>query len=192
MRISAGPDPDLQVGSPPETIDIMSTAQSKFEVPIGPTDRYAVVPSPIGPLLLLGNAEQITGLQFGVQDVERTGLAEDTASLAPAIEQLQQYFHGERDHFDLRLAPVGTEFQLKVWAALTDIASGETAGYGTIATRIGAPGAARAVGAANHVNPIVILIPCHRVIGADGSLTGFGGGLALKRRLLDVEIPGLF
>ncbi len=170
----------------------MDAARNKFEIPIGPTDRYAVLPSPIGPLLLLGNAEQITGLQFGVEDTELAARTEDTASLAPAIEQLQQYFNGERDHFDLRLAPVGTEFQLKVWAALTDIASGETAGYGTIATRIGAPGAARAVGAANHANPIVIFIPCHRVIGADGSLIGFGGGLALKRRLLEVEIPGLF
>jgi methylated-DNA-[protein]-cysteine S-methyltransferase len=104
-----------------------------------------------------------------------------------AIAQLNAYFAGELRRFDLPLAPEGTPFQREVWSALTAIPYGETVSYGVLARRLGRPAASRAVGAANGQNPIPIVIPCHRVIGADGSLTGFGGGLAIKRRLLDLE-----
>jgi len=101
--------------------------------------------------------------------------------------QLDEYFAGSRTEFELPLLARGTEFRGKVWAALREIPYGEVESYGQLAERIGCPKAARAVGQANHENPISIIIPCHRVIGADGSLTGFGGGLACKRSLLDLE-----
>ncbi len=107
--------------------------------------------------------------------------------LARAIEQLNEYFAGERRAFDLPLAPSGTEFQLACWDALAEIPYGETRSYGQQADRIGRPDRARAVGSANGANPIAIILPCHRVIGANGSLVGFGGGLETKRRLLDLE-----
>jgi methylated-DNA-[protein]-cysteine S-methyltransferase len=107
--------------------------------------------------------------------------------LARAAEQLREYFAGERREFDLPLAPAGTEFQLACWSALAEIPYGDTRSYGQQADRIGKPDRARAVGAANGANPIAIILPCHRVIGADGSLVGFGGGLETKRRLLDLE-----
>ncbi len=163
-----------------------------FEIPITATDRYTVLPSPVGDLLLLGNGSQLTGLHFGDNPHARIGCTEDAMAFVDVRQQLSEYFANDRTHFDLRLAPSGTAFQLTVWAALTEIEEGETSGYGDIAIKIGSPGAARAVGAANHVNPIAIIVPCHRVIGADGSLTGFGGGLDVKRQLLDHEIPGLF
>jgi methylated-DNA-[protein]-cysteine S-methyltransferase len=104
-----------------------------------------------------------------------------------AVEQLEQYFAGGRTRFDLSLVPPGTAFQKKVWAALLRIPFGETATYGEIARAVGRPDASRAVGGANHRNPIAIIIPCHRVIGANGSMTGYGGGLPRKRLLLDLE-----
>jgi methylated-DNA-[protein]-cysteine S-methyltransferase len=109
------------------------------------------------------------------------------APFREVIAQLEAYFAGELRRFDLPLAPEGTPFQREVWSALTAIPYGETVSYGELARRLGRPAASRAVGAANGQNPIPIVIPCHRVIGADGSLTGFGGGLAIKRRLLDLE-----
>jgi methylated-DNA-[protein]-cysteine S-methyltransferase len=111
----------------------------------------------------------------------------DAGALREAREQLQAYFAGERRSFDLRLHPVGTSFQLKVWNALAEIPYGSTASYGQVARRIGEPSAVRAVGAANGRNPLPIVLPCHRVIGADGSLTGFGGGLPVKQFLLELE-----
>ncbi len=107
--------------------------------------------------------------------------------LAAACDQLGEYFAGRRTDFDLPLAPHGTAFQLRVWAELRSIPYGQTVSYGELARRVGRPRAARAVGAANGANPIPIIVPCHRVIGADGSLTGFGGGLAIKARLLALE-----
>ena len=107
--------------------------------------------------------------------------------IARAFRELNEYFAGIRTGFDLPLAPAGTPFQLRVWEALQRIPYGKTASYGEIAAAIGRPNASRAVGMANHRNPIPILIPCHRVIGADGSLTGYGSGLDLKRKLLDLE-----
>jgi methylated-DNA-[protein]-cysteine S-methyltransferase len=114
-------------------------------------------------------------------EMRETNLIKKTAA------QLAEYFNGKRKNFTIPLAPQGTAFQIKVWEALQKIPYSETRSYGEIATMIGNPKASRAVGMANHNNPIVIIIPCHRVIGHDGSLTGFGGGLELKRRLLELE-----
>ena len=129
--------------------------------------------------LLYGRAEPPAGgCLFGDPDPEPFG---------PAIEQLDEYFSGERQDFDLPLAVAGTTFQQRVWAALREIPYGETESYGELAARIGSPGASRAVGLANGRNPIGIIVPCHRVIGASGSLTGYGGGIERKRQLLDME-----
>lgn len=112
---------------------------------------------------------------------------EDPAIFTEVKEQLQAYFDQRLTRFDLPLAPAGTDFQLRVWEALMTIPYGDTSSYGEIAGRMGRPGASRAVGAANGQNPLPIVIPCHRVIGRDGTLTGFGGGLEVKRRLLALE-----
>ncbi|HEY0557635.1 MAG TPA: methylated-DNA--[protein]-cysteine S-methyltransferase [Thermoanaerobaculia bacterium] len=115
-------------------------------------------------------------------------IVEDDGTYTAALRgQLAEYFAGDRQDFDLALAPAGTPFELAVWEALRRIPFGETRSYGEIAQEIGRPGAARAVGRANGANPIPIVVPCHRVIGSDGSLTGFGGGLAAKSRLLEIE-----
>ena len=121
---------------------------------------------------------------------ERIGdchLIRDTSACAPAQEQLREYLAGERRDFSLRLAPRGTEFQQRVWTALGAIPFGETRTYGQLATQLGQAGAARAVGRANATNPICVIVPCHRVIGADGTLTGFAFGEAIKRQLLTLE-----
>jgi methylated-DNA-[protein]-cysteine S-methyltransferase len=112
---------------------------------------------------------------------------DSTGVLHETIEQLKQYFRGNLQHFSIPLRPTGTEFQLAAWVALTKIPFGETSTYGSQAARIGRPTAVRAVGTANGKNPIPIIVPCHRVIGANGSLTGFAGGLEAKRWLLDHE-----
>lgn len=111
----------------------------------------------------------------------------DDARVAPVRAQLADYFAGKRRRFDLSVAPEGTEFQKRVWAALCEIPYGDTRSYGEIACSIGKPTASRAVGAANGSNPIPIVIPCHRVIGASGALTGFGGGIPVKKFLLELE-----
>jgi methylated-DNA-[protein]-cysteine S-methyltransferase len=152
--------------------------------------RYTHVDSPIGRLLLVGRPGVLTGLY--VADHERGPVpeptwTEDAGPFAAVVAQLGEYFHGRRTEFDVALAPSGTPFQLAVWAALQEIPFGETVGYGELAGRIGRPNASRAVGAANGRNPISILVPCHRVIGADGSLTGYGWGTARKSWLLDHE-----
>jgi methylated-DNA-[protein]-cysteine S-methyltransferase len=125
-------------------------------------------------------------------NLPRPGAAEDPALPGHAILQLasrelSEYFAGRRREFSVPLRPEGTPFQLRVWRALATIPLGETLSYGGLAERVGIPGAARAVGAANARNPLAILLPCHRVVGSDGSLTGFAGGLPLKRWLLDHE-----
>jgi methylated-DNA-[protein]-cysteine S-methyltransferase len=120
---------------------------------------------------------------YGKDDFMR----QETLLIQRAAAQLAEYFNGKRQLFDLPLAPAGTEFQMAVWKALQTIPYGQTRSYGQIAAAIGRPQASRAVGGANHNNPIPILIPCHRVIGADGGLTGFGGGLPLKKFLLELE-----
>ena len=147
---------------------------------------WTTMPSPVGLLTLTSRGDALTGVRFG--DAPPLGAAtRDDARLAGARRQLDEYFRGERTSFDLPLALVGTPFQLRVWQALREIPFGETASYGMVARRIGRASAVRAVGAANRNNPIAIVVPCHRVIGADGSLTGFGGGLPRKRFLLELE-----
>jgi len=149
--------------------------------------------SPIGRLLLAGDGERLIQVCFqsGPHPQQPAdGWVEDGAPFRTAIRQLGEYFAGERRRFELPLAPRGTDFQRRVWRALTEIPYGRTISYGELARRIGNPSASRAVGLANGANPLPIVVPCHRVIGADGSLTGFGGGLPIKRKLLALEGAG--
>lgn len=146
--------------------------------------------SPVGPLTLLSDRGRLTGVHFaGFQSPSGTRQVVD-AVLDAARHQLDEYFSARRTAFDLPLAPAGTPFQRRVWDALLKIPFGETRSYSDIARAIGQPTATRAVGAANGANPIAIVVPCHRVVGADGSLIGFGGGLDRKRFLLRLEQPG--
>ncbi|OBG97494.1 cysteine methyltransferase [Mycobacterium sp. E136] len=151
--------------------------------------RFRTMQSPVGQLTLAGRNDRLMHLRMVDQTYEpsREGWVADDGAFPDAVEQLQAYFAGELTDFDLRLDMVGTAFQKKVWAALLTIPYGETRSYGEIARQIGAPGAFRAVGLANGHNPIGIIVPCHRVIGANGSLTGYGGGLDRKRALLEME-----
>ena len=143
--------------------------------------------TPIGLLTIAENGTAITQVAFG-QETATAGYAiAETPLLAETFRQLQLYFDGGLRQFDLPLALEGTDFQKDVWAALTTIPYGETRSYGQIAQQIGRPKACRAVGGANHHNPISIIIPCHRVIGANGTLTGYGGGLDIKEKLLRLE-----
>jgi len=150
-----------------------------------------VLQSPVGELLASADAAgPVTGLRFldgHTPPARDSRWVRDARALAPLRHQLEEYFAGERREFELDLAPAGSPFQLQVWRALRAIPYGQTASYGEIAAAVGQPGAARAVGGANNRNPIAIVIPCHRVIGASGSLTGYGGGLPRKQRLLALE-----
>lgn len=153
---------------------------------------YTHVQSPIGRLLLVSDGESLTGLYMDTPHVpvpEAQGWREDAGAnpLPAAARQLEEYFAGKRRAFDLPLHLDGSEFQKRVWRALLEIGYGETWSYGELARRVGNPKASRAVGLANGRNPISILVPCHRVIGADGTLTGYGGGLDRKRWLLAHE-----
>jgi methylated-DNA-[protein]-cysteine S-methyltransferase len=146
--------------------------------------------SPIGRLLLAANAQGLTRVHFqaGRRPLRpKPEWRRDAAPFAAALLQLQEYFSRTRRTFELPLAAPGTPFQLAVWEALRAIPFGETVSYGELARRVGRSGSARAVGLANGANPLPIIVPCHRVIGADGSLTGFGGGLDIKRALLSLE-----
>ena len=148
----------------------------------------ATITSPIGDLLLLSDGEALTGVHFaGRHGRAPSPGGEHDPVIVEAARQLRAYFAGERTSFALPLRPAGTPFEVGVWEELRRIPYGETLSYGELADRIGSAGAARAVGRANACNPIPVVIPCHRVIGSDGSLTGFGGGLDTKRRLLDLE-----
>ncbi|GAA1683145.1 methylated-DNA--protein-cysteine methyltransferase [Mycolicibacterium murale] len=151
--------------------------------------RYRVIDSPIGLLTLAGRGPALTNLRMVDQTYEpdRADWALDDRAFPDAVEQLEAYFAGELFTFDLRLEFEGTPFQRRVWEALRSIPYGETRTYGEIALQIGSPTAFRAVGLANGHNPIAVIVPCHRVIGANGSLTGFGGGLERKRTLLELE-----
>lgn len=138
----------------------------------------------------LGIAEEngaITDVYFSGENSGVDVVLEESILLKEAYRQLEEYFAGKRQVFDLPLAPQGTAFQQKVWQALTEIPFGETRSYGQIAKRIGQPKASRAVGGANNKNPLPIFIPCHRVIGANGKLVGYAGGLEVKKMLLHVE-----
>ncbi|MBM3755862.1 MAG: methylated-DNA--[protein]-cysteine S-methyltransferase [Acidobacteria bacterium] len=141
--------------------------------------------SPIGPLVLAGDGEVLTHIRF--HGVSQANWREAPEPFVDAVAQLRAYFAGELTAFDLAFRPHGTPFQQSVWKALAGIPYGETTSYGAIAKSIGKPDAVRAVGAANGANPIPIVIPCHRVIGASGKLTGFGGGLDVKEKLLRLE-----
>jgi methylated-DNA-[protein]-cysteine S-methyltransferase len=148
------------------------------------------VDSPVGPLRLVATGGTLTGLRFQQQHREPPREGDGTPDAGPFAEvvaQLEAYFAGTLTEFDLPLELEGTAFQRRVWQALREIPYGQTRSYGQLAAGIGAPGASRAVGLANGRNPISIIVPCHRVIGADGTLTGFGGGLERKRALLDHE-----
>lgn len=151
---------------------------------------HTMVPSPVGELLLMSDGTALTGLHFagGKWELEiPEGSVEDRSRFTDVITQLEEYFEGTRTEFDLALAPTGTDFQLKVWAALRTIPYGETWSYGELARTIGQPNAFRAVGLANGKNPIAIIVPCHRVIGSNGKLVGFGGGMENKQILLSLE-----
>ena len=151
--------------------------------------QYRTIDSPIGTLTLTGRGRVLTNLRMVDQTYEpsRADWSPDQSGFDDAVDQLAAYFAGELTDFDIELDLAGTEFQRRVWTALLTIPYGQTRSYGEIAEQIGAPGAARAVGLANGHNPIAIIVPCHRVIGANGSLTGFGGGLGRKRTLLELE-----
>jgi methylated-DNA-[protein]-cysteine S-methyltransferase len=151
---------------------------------------YTLQDSPIGELLLLGDGEVLHGLymQEGRKPVKpRPDWERRDEAFADARDQLGEYFAGTRTRFDLPLVLSGDAFQARVWAELQRIPYGETVSYGHVAREIGRPDAARAVGLANGRNPISVIVPCHRVIGSDGSLTGYGGGLERKRLLLELE-----
>jgi methylated-DNA-[protein]-cysteine S-methyltransferase len=153
---------------------------------------YTHAESPIGRLLLRTDGEVLTGLYMDVPDRPVRGIESwtENAGVGPlpdTISQLEEYFSGRRRDFDLPLRLDGTDFQQRVWQVLTEIPYGVTWSYGQLARRIGNPNASRAVGLANGRNPVSILVPCHRVIGADGSLTGYGGGVERKRWLLAHE-----
>ncbi len=151
---------------------------------------YTRLQTPVGKLLLVGNAEGLREIRFEKGRRGHTiepGWVPDRAAFEKERDQLEAYFAGELQEFDLRLAPAGTPFQLRVWNELAEIPYGETISYGELAKRVGKPSAARAVGAANGRNPLPIVLPCHRVIGSNGKLVGFGGGLDVKETLLETE-----
>ena len=151
---------------------------------------YSHCESPIGTLLLVAGQRGLSQIWFEGKD-HRAALGaesrEDEVALREVTHQLRAYFAGELETFELALAPGGTPFQQKVWSELLKIPYGETTSYGELARRIGNPNASRAVGLANGSNPIPIIIPCHRVIGSNGNLTGYGGGLPIKEKLLALE-----
>jgi len=162
------------------------------------TQFYCYHETPIGQLLLAGDGESLSLLGFPGGKMQRRHGEDwvcDKEPFKETAKQLDAYFAGELHEFDLPLAPFGTEFQQRVWDALTQIPFGVTWSYGELARHIGKPKACRAVGAANGLNPIPIIIPCHRVIGSNGKLTGFGGGIETKEFLLQLESatqsPGL-
>lgn len=162
------------------------------------TLHFRSMDSPVGKLTLAGKDGRLMHLRMVDQTYEpsRDGWKPDNEAFPEAVAQLEAYFAGDRTEFRLELDLVGTAFQRRVWEALLTIPYGETRSYGDIARQIGAPGAFRAVGLANGHNPIGIIVPCHRVIGSNGSLTGYGGGLDRKRALLELEksrtAPALF
>lgn len=154
------------------------------------TTKRTTITSPIGRLLLVGDERVLRGLYM--LDGPKPPAAdpawiEDPAAFEAVIAQLEQFFAGERTDFEIEVELAGTPFQQRVWTALRDIPYGQTISYGELARRIDQPSAVRAVGLANGRNPVSVIVPCHRVIGANGTLTGYGGGVERKRLLLDLE-----
>ncbi len=147
--------------------------------------RYAVIETPLGPLTLASTEKGLAAVHFG-KHVPPSGVV-DNESNRIFIQQIDEYFRGRRRQFDFPLDFSGTPFQVAVWRELLKIPYGETRSYGEIARNLGKPGASRAVGMANHENHLAIVIPCHRVLGHDGSLTGYAGGTHLKQQLLSLE-----
>ncbi|TQL47187.1 methylated-DNA-[protein]-cysteine S-methyltransferase [Homoserinimonas aerilata] len=159
------------------------------------TTRHGFAPSPLGELMYAAEGNALVAVYFPKHEKQPVGgfgaavtLADDSV-LSRAAQQLGEYFAGTRHEFDLELAPRGEEFQQRVWRLLLDIPYGETTSYGAIATELGDPGLAQAVGGAVGRNPLSIVIPCHRVVGSDGRLTGYAGGIERKIYLLDHEEP---
>ena len=150
--------------------------------------RYTVVDTPIGPLLATGDDHALTGLWFDRDPASRWQRDDDGGVFAALHHQLGAYFAGDLREFDLPLAPAGTPWQRAVWDALQEVPYGTTLSYGELAARIGRPTASRAVGAANGRNPITVIVPCHRLIGSSGALTGYAGGLERKAWLLQHEL----
>ncbi len=157
------------------------------------SSAWATMPSPVGELLLQSDDLHLTAVSFAPFHTPSLEAKPRHPVLMTARQQLEEYFAGHRRAFDIQLAATGTSFQQRVWSALRSVPYGTTASYGDIARVLGLPtGASRAVGAANGANPIAIVVPCHRVIGSNGSLTGYAGGLQRKQALLQLERPGLF
>jgi methylated-DNA-[protein]-cysteine S-methyltransferase len=153
--------------------------------------RFALMNTSLGPVTVASTAKGLAFVHFG-RKVPQSGILDEQANQV-YIEQLRDYFRGKRDRFDFPLDLEGTPFQVAVWRELLKIPYGETRSYGEIAKKVGKPGAARAVGMASHENPIAVVVPCHRVVGRNGALTGYAGGLRLKRELLSLEQgPTLF
>lgn len=151
---------------------------------------FHVMTTVIGPLTLVADEDALVAVHFGDEGsatLPYGAVRGESPLLGEAARQLMGYFRRERRRFDVPLRMEGTDFQLRTWNALLTIPYGETRTYGQIAARIGSPRAVRAVGGANRRNPLSIFVPCHRVVGADGGLVGFGGGLEVKRRLLEIE-----
>ena len=145
------------------------------------------VGSPVGKLVLFGDGRRLHRIHLPGGKWPEPDAIEDDSSFGEVADQLDEYWHGSRRTFELELFPQGTDFRMRVWKALGDIPYGKIVGYGELARKIGRPKAARAVGAACGANPLPIVIPCHRVVGASGTLTGFGGGIDMKEQLLTLE-----
>jgi methylated-DNA-[protein]-cysteine S-methyltransferase len=154
------------------------------------TNYHTIMPSPLGEILLMADGRGLTGINFqeakGAKRPPR-GSVESAAPFKEAVRQIEAYFRGDLKDFDLCLSPAGTSFQHDVWNALRKVPYGQTISYGDLAKRLGKPKASRAVGAANGRNPLPIVVPCHRVVGSDGKLTGYYGGTHLKEYLLALE-----
>ena len=193
MRGSLRPAPKLGVRGAlmlPCTSGKQLQKQTEREELLKISAFFATIASPLGPLLLASDNGGLREIRFpnGKQSAKaKTEWQENSTQLKEVTRQLRAYFAGDLETFDLPLAPEGTPFQQQVWGELCKIPYGETISYGELARRIGNPNACRAVGLANGSNPIPIVIPCHRVIGANGKLTGYGGGLPIKEKLLALE-----
>ena len=153
---------------------------------------YTLMKSPVGNITLVSDSDNLCAIYFPNQKIDRKKFPniekkDNNKVLKSAVKQLSAYFAGKTEKFDISLRPVGTDFQQRVWMALRSIKYGKTVSYGDIAKKIGNPKAVRAVGAAIGKNPLSIIVPCHRVIGSNGKLTGFAGGLSTKEYLLDLE-----
>ena len=156
------------------------------------TEAWTTVPTPLGDLLLVALDGALVKAHFAPYDVPAAPESPDEPVLREAVRQLQEHFAGERTDFDLPLAPPGTAFQKRVWDELRRIPYGTTTTYGALALRLGDPRCVRAVGLANGRNPIAVVVPCHRVVGSDGKLRGYAGGIERKQRLLALESASLF